>query len=259
MATLLACGVALLAAGCSLVVDGEGVPGGKHCRTAADCLEGNACVAGACRPRTVAEMDDTGVAADFDAELGDAASDSREPGPPDTALGDGGDLASCSERRPGDTGPDAPVPEVCECVGCGVDPAIVFETHTGSLLRLDTLRGRVVWLQVGSEDTDGTPSVAGLAATWYRTYQSKGVEIIQVLRVNGEGEAPTVADLAEWRTQHGGSYVVARDRDGSLARLHPSPAEASTILIDKRQLIRLQGRPARAALVLALDSLLDEE
>lgn len=43
--------------------------------------------------------------------------------------------------------------EPCNEVGCLIGEDVVFETHTGEELRLRDLCGKVMWIQVGTEDT----------------------------------------------------------------------------------------------------------
>jgi len=101
--------------------------------------------------------------------------------------------------------------------------------------------------------------VAGLAANWYRVFQDKGLEIIQVMRVGSEGKTPSIEELNNWRIVNGAGYVVARDAGGSLPLMHPMPDIVSTVLIDKHQEIRLQARPTPEELLDQIQALLREE
>lgn len=101
--------------------------------------------------------------------------------------------------------------------------------------------------------------MAGLAASWYRVFQEKGLEIIQVVRVSATGKAPTIEDLYNWRTVNGAGYVVVRDPGQSLMLMHPMPEIVSTVLVDKHQEIRLQARPEPEELLDQIQALLREE
>lgn len=100
--------------------------------------------------------------------------------------------------------------------------------------------------------------MAGLAASWYRVLQPKGLAIVQVMRMCADGGEPTVQDLKDWAALHGASYPVVRDAWGALPRLRADET-ATTIVIDRHQEIRLQGAPTQEELLEVLQQILIHE
>ena len=102
--------------------------------------------------------------------------------------------------------------------------------------------------------------MAGLAASWYITLEGKGLAVIQVMRVSGEGEGlPSLEELQRWRMTNGARYEVVRDPEGTLPLIHPMPGMASSVIVDRHQEIRLQARPSPEELLDILQELLGEE
>jgi hypothetical protein len=115
--------------------------------------------------------------------------------------------------------------------------------------------------------------VAGLATSWYRTLEKKGLQIVQVMRIApphvqedvgvgndaGSGDdLPTQQDLATWAAVHGAAYRVVRDPDGHLPDIQHD-LSATTVLVDRHQEIRFAGAPETEDLLQRLQDLLAEQ
>jgi len=101
--------------------------------------------------------------------------------------------------------------------------------------------------------------VAGLAASWYRSLEPKGLEVLQLLRVSSSGEGlPSLQELRSWAAAHQATFQVVRDPENNLPQLQFS-ISATTIVIDRHQQIRYQGAPTWQELLDLLQQLLIHE
>ncbi len=94
--------------------------------------------------------------------------------------------------------------------------AFVEEDHNGNTFSLDTLKGKVILLNISAMWCSPCRSEASELMEIYNTYKERGLEIVQCIYQDEEGNSSDQSDIQRWVKEFVLGFTVLTDPDKSL-------------------------------------------
>ncbi|MEN8222564.1 MAG: TlpA disulfide reductase family protein [Acidobacteriota bacterium] len=138
---------------------------------------------------------------------------------------------SPKDNTPQDSG------EIGQFVGDFIQ-AFVEEDQNGSTFSLDTLKGKVILLNLSAMWCSPCRSEASELMEIYNTYKERGLEIVQCIYQDEEGNATDQSDIQRWINEFLLSFTVLTDPDSSLTGFFNFDGIPFNIIIGRDFVIR---------------------
>lgn len=108
----------------------------------------------------------------------------------------------------------------------------------GNELTLESYRGNVVLLTFSAMWCGPCRSEAPELVNLYNTYKEQGLEIVQCIYQDEDGNPSDLSDLARWINEFGMTFTVFNDPDRSTVNTYNFDAIPFNVIIDRDFIIR---------------------
>lgn len=127
--------------------------------------------------------------------------------------------------------------EIGEMVGDFIQ-AFVELDQNGNSFSLDTLKGRVILLNISAMWCSPCRAEASELMEIYNTYKERGLEIVQCIYQDEEGNSTDQSDIQRWIGEFLLAFTVLTDPDGSLTGFFNFSGIPFNIIVDRNFVIR---------------------
>ncbi len=146
-------------------------------------------------------------------------------------------LSSCKKNDAIDDAPDNSPPTV------GIRTGNIATTFTeidadGNEFSLDSLKGKVILLNFSAMWCGPCRREASQLMAIYNTYKERGLEIVQCIYEDEDGNPTDLSDINRWIQEYNITYTVITDPDYSSVNTYNFSAIPFNIIIDRDFIIR---------------------
>jgi peroxiredoxin len=122
-----------------------------------------------------------------------------------------------------------------------IAPDFAEESYLGQTVTLSEYKGKVILLTFSamwcSPCRQEAPSLDGL----YNTYKERGLEIVECLYQDEDGNPADLSDLARWMAEFNINFMVFRDEDRSCVNSWNFGGIPFNVVIDRDMIIRYRA------------------
>ncbi len=112
-------------------------------------------------------------------------------------------------------------------------PDFIEQDIDGNTFSLQDLRGRVILLNFSVMGSEPCQWVAPELMEIFNTYKDQGLEVVQVINRDEDGNSADPGDLERWARQYNLAFTLLNDPDGSTVETYTRRSYPTNLIIDR--------------------------